>query len=652
MWRWKRVWIVGVWLVVCGCSHRSEPPPAEGVTSSSPASPASQPRVCPQRKGPRHYMAFPSSFAPGPDKPAQTLDTLKASFQLALASQKYAQAKAFYEQLCSRSDATGRLRVLLGCQLIHQWLNTDPPDIAAACSLLDRLSETVRADDVPNVIRDQYRWWRLILHITEGAPALRCHREAYTAWRDTLIHRVEQVDRIPLDVTPLLHAVARLVRAEEGGGDGPAERVDEVLSVLQRCFRSVRPDLLRVLQLYCVNVYRSCGRFPEALAAVRGLLALSACDAAGWSEAVRTARDVMHEAGWEASRIAAWATFLQWGPAGADGRQGTGDDCHDPLASTVPTGSQPAHCDTTASAPASESRAEWCCAEDALRSAYRCILSDRGSEALACLAAAMRLGPTRDRLSRKIIDGIAMAQALEDGHLLGVEAAVDRAVASMRDDPAVAFWRYQAARFRWRRDAMVRDLIESGRPELALGVCRSIANRWDDPQRGRAVLDAALQACRALVEDRANNAELVCFEQFGAGLTAPEARVHQVRLAAEAYRQAGEIEAAVRQIQKLEPLWRYAERDPDLVLLAATLLVRTGRSDRALPRVQHLVDRPDIDEVRRMRARLLLGVIYVQQGQPVEARRTLRALIENPPSDVRCKPYLWRARDILEKLGA
>jgi hypothetical protein len=272
-------------------------------------------------------MNVPSTFPAQVQEAKYTIDTLKASFQCALARRNFRRAKTLYHRLCSSSEAGVPEQLVHGYQLLHHYLAGDPPELRSAHTLLDRLEETAQRECVPAHLRKEYEWWRLVLHIADGASAINSHKPGYAAWRNALSYQLGQVYTVPPDATPLFQAVGHLLRFKDEVCDSHGGRVIEVMSTLTENFRWSEPGLLRGLQLYRVSALRRCGRYPEALSSLRPLLALSADNAADWSEAVHTARAVMREAGWKPSQIVAWSKYVQWGPAGPDGRIRTEDDC-------------------------------------------------------------------------------------------------------------------------------------------------------------------------------------------------------------------------------------------------------------------------------------------------------------------------------------
>jgi len=651
----KIVWILAGVLFIGGCSDRGESPPDEGTPPGEvvavPA-PVSEDQVeaatPPARQEPRSYTALPDDFPEIPEPTPEDVRSVATAFQWAVVGQRTDVAKRRYRQLSALSGVDDRLRVACGLQLVHHCLGLDPPDETGAQAILDDLDEPVVSPAVPDALRAYYAWWRLIAHVAAGKQMLQGQQAAYEVWSDTLTHRAQQVAEVPIDVAPLLHALDRLARSSAMAGKPSTERMDEVLALVQGRMGRMLPGLLRAIQLRRVHLARREGNFADGLAGVRVLLALSTCDAAEWAEAVDLVQVVMRDAKWDEERIEQWRNYVRWGPAGEDGRDNTEDDALDLLATSVT--SMAGSTNVASSLPAATHPQEPI--EATVDSAFHCLLAGDGRAALERFSEALRQGPHDGNASWCLLDGVAMARVLCDGHLLGVEDAVAGSVDMLDEAASAAYWRYRLDAFRRQQDAMADSLIASGRTDLVLGLCRVVANRWDDPARGQRILKKAWEACRSLTGEEGAASELVCYDQFGGGLTTPEARVYRFYLAAEKCREAGDIDAALNQIRQIEPLWEHAVCEPAVVMLRATLLVRCAQSEEALPIVQQLVERPDVDEDHRTRARLLLGVIQVQQGESIEARRTLSELIEEKKADPRMRSYIRRASQILKQIGS
>jgi tetratricopeptide (TPR) repeat protein len=643
---YKFVWIMaGIW-ALAGCSDQGELPPdeAEELTASVEEAPAPPPR-----EGPRTYTAFPDEFPPVTDAAVLDVPSALASFQLALVHQKHEEAEKRYRRLSALPDTNDRLRVNAGLQLVQHYLSFDPPEATGAQALLEELEGCVASPDVPDVLRAHHAWWRLVAYANTGEPVLQGQQSAYEAWRDTIAQRARHVTQAPIDVAPLLNALDRLMQSAVSAGKPSIERIDEVFTLMQGHAGRTLPELIRAIQLRRVHLARRERKFTDAFAHVRVLLALSVRDAESWAEAVDLVQSVMRDAAWGEDRIQQWMNYVQWGPSGEDGQSQTDDDVPNLLAATV--ASMAGSNQDTPPSPVSAHPQKP--AEQAITSGFHCLLNGDSPGAFERFSDALRQGSYESDGPWCLLEGLAMAQALRNGHLVGIEEAVAGAVASLDENADSAFWRYRLAAFARRQNTVAETLIATGRADLALGLCRSIANRWECPIRGQAILELALQGCRDLSKESGPMDALACYARFGTGLITPEARIQHARHIADGYRNEGNIALALEQLGPIEPLWEgHALRDPALALLKATLLVRDGQSDEALPIVQQLVELPEIDEDHRTRARLLLGVVQVQLGHPILARQTLNELIEEKRADPRMRNYIRRASQIRQQLGS
>jgi len=252
--------------------------------------------------------------------------------------------------------------------------------------------------------------------------------------------------------------------------------------------------------------------------------------------------------------------------------------------------------------------------------------------------------PAADRRFVLVMDYLAIAQALQDGHGLTCERwAMD--LATTKESISVA-WRDQAHQFLHRREVLAQELIDQGLGERALGVCRFMANDDRLPERSRAAVKIAWQACQQVAPGGTAEVALPRFQQFGQTLSNKQARINRALVAVETHKTTGDDAALLAELESVRDIWDQAMQNPMLALLHASALVRLGRSAEALGEVEALCGRSDPDPEWRYRAQLLLGVIHIQEGRPAAARAALQRLLdEDPPRDDR-----GRAIIILRKL--
>jgi tetratricopeptide (TPR) repeat protein len=353
-----------------------------------------------------------------------------------------------------------------------------------------------------------------------------------------------------------------------------------------------------------------------------------------WPAAISRVAAAMAAAGREAAEVERFQAFQSFGPAGADGRAGTADDLKDPLAGVQHKMTDQAVVTTPADP-----------IDQAIQSGVAMILAgegERATEHFRKLVVSSR--PATDRLFALVMDYLAVAQALQAGHGLACEGcAFELAVAK---EPMAAVWRDQAYQFLHRHEALVRELIDQGHGELALGLCRSMANEDRLPERSRVAVDLAWQACQEIAPGGTAEAALPRFQQFGQTLSSKQARIHRVLLATETLKESGDDAALLAEMESVRDIWDQAVQNPMLGLLHASALVRLGKSAEVLGEVEELCRRSDPAPEWRYRAQLLLGVIHIQEGRPAAARAALQRLLdEDPPRDDR-----GRAIIILRKL--
>ncbi len=628
-----------------GCSKESPP---SGGSQAVATAPASAPATTQASRVLRSYQAIPASLLEPPKRSGPSIKSEFALFQVALEEGSIDEAERIFRRIAAAFPGQQRLHIACGLELVATLMDRTPPDRERATKLLGELKSSLTGLGADAALRAEYEDWVWVTHLAGGRQAVCGNDQVFDQWLLDLTSRTSESHGLSLPERTLLGAVDGLMAGCDAGGGASIDRIETVLACLQVGLAWQSPEMLRAFQERRVKLLTKARRWTDALFEARLLLALSSPDAEAWRAASDRTASLLQKAELGPDEGDRFRAFQKAGPQGPDGRTGTADDLTDPLArftrdaanrwATVAKvkGSETPH-SGTGPTPARS-----------IQSGILLLMAGKGTEAVDHFAGLCRRSEIdSDRVVSAILEFRAIAQSLRDGHALDAQRGAVDLIASAEgsEEQIPPFWLYEANQWLTRRDRLIRRFIEAGEPEIALGMCRTLADDDRAPARTRSVIEMAWEACEKRAPGGSTKAAPL-MRAFGQTLSGPRARISQVRYLAEKLKDTGDDQAVLMEIESLKDIWDQAVRDPFLALLHASCLVRLGRSSEALPDVDQLCARSDVAPEWSHRARLLQGVIHVQEGRPAAARDALRRLLAERPSE----EMRLRALAILNKI--
>jgi len=619
--------------VACGCSKESRPsaasqPAATSPTSAPAATQAAQPR--------RNYQAIPASLLEPPKRSGPSVKSEFALFQVALEEGSIDEAERIFRRIAAAFHGEQRLQVACGLELVAALMDRMPSDRGRATKLLGELKSILTGSSVDSALRAEYEDWVWVTCLVGGREAVCGNDQVFAKWLADLTSRMGEPHGLSLPDRTLLGAVDGLMAGCDADQGASIERIETVLACLQVRQAWQSPDLLRALQERRVKVLTDAHRWVDALFEARVLLALSSPDAEAWRAASDRTASLMQKAELGPDEVDRFRAYQKAGPEGPDSRAGTADDLTDPLARFTRDAADLWAMAGNVKGEETLAPATGPSLARSIQSGILLLMAGKGAEAVDCFAGLCRRREMdSDRLVSSIVEFRAIAQSLHDGHALRAQRGAVDLIASVEAPEAQVppFWLDEANQWLNRREGLIRRFINTGQPEIALGMCRTLADDDPAPTRSRTAVEIAWEACEKLAPGGTTTAATPLMREFGRTLSSPQARISQVRFLAEKLKDTGDDQAVLSEIESLKDVWDRAVQDPFLALLHASCLVRLGRSSEALPDVDQLCARSDVAPEWSHRARLLLGVIHMQEGRPAAARDALRRLLAESPSE-------------------
>lgn len=583
----------------------------------------------------RQYAPIPSDLLTAPaSRPA--LEAFLAVDE-ALVNQDIAQAIKVHQDMMSKQPDAKACHIAAALQLVQAILSKTPSEVKTAAALLEAQRATVSSPSIPSRLRSHWSWWMLAVQLRGAQAAIVGGGTAYESLYKEVADLVSHLEPHPLFAEHILAATDSMRTAVDPTGSEAVERIEKILVHLQ-C-QLPEASQIAPLQLQRVRLLQGAQKYAEALYETRTLLALCSQDAPAWISARRELETIL-AGSQRGNDLKAWTELQRWGPGGPDGRVGTSDDLADPLAACRRTN---ADLDDYLAVLTSKVATAPVRVSDLVRIGYIRILVGQPRQALEHFRKITESdAQPSDAETRAVLLGLAGARAGADGYTGNSLASLADIVDSKTSAPV---WRNAAAEMICQQIGIVRHLITNQQPDVALGWCRSLA---EDPRLTDtlpSIMQAALDACKALGTEGAS-AQMSLFCQFGMTLSQPRARICQTRLAAQEIYSTGDPSKALEEIASLPDETQSVSYDPALHLLQVGCLLRLSRVDEALRRTQSLLARLDLDADLAAKGRLTLAAIYLQQAKPLAARQVLEELMEESPET----EYATRAQEILSRI--
>lgn len=645
MYRSIQIMLMAMCVFLSSCSKERNQPADSKATTSSTAS-ADNPKTA---KESRKYRSMPESLRASPQPAVPTAWSEWSLMQVALTEGSLDEAIKAYGRIKAGSPQEHRLRASAALQLTNMLLGETPPNIEKAKPLLKELKDSRDAWGSDAGLGSNYEYLEMIADLADGRGLISSGAAEFSEGARHIVNHAVRCSETPADAQMLLHAFDHLLGSVASKEGESADRLESIIAALQISAAWRSPELLRALQERRVQLLLDAKRPADALFECRVLLALSLHNAREWRAALGKIAAIMPAAGRDSKDIDSVSNYQKLGEAGADRQKGTPDDAMDPLKTAKRDVVKPWSQADALLVPPKQGAIPPQKVDDSICAAVKLLLVGKADEATDCLHKLSQ--STQEIQNRQVdlsLDYLAMAQALADGNALQCERwAMDLATGQVKATTAASkLWRYEAIQYLLKRETFLLDLVNSSRFDLALGMCRAMANGNRLEHRKQSLAEAAWKACTRVASSDKGKTALQCYLDYGKTLTSPQARIRQVRLATKQLKGTGDEAAVISITESLKDIWGEASRDPDFMLLHLSCLVRLGRISEALPEIKQLCERSDLSNESSWRAQLLLSVAYMQEGKLAPAREALRHLLDENPT----QEYRDRANTILRNI--